>query len=193
MVYFWGLNMANFHIEGRQKTMDDIQRNFLFEVSIPNISSIVSTIKDEEELIIRAKTAAIPDKSILPIESYMFGMRSIYQGRVDMSTNLVVDFEETQDQKVVKTLYEWQNKIFNTSDVDFNNSGHSTFTGKRTGGTTTIFVKMYKYNGEMCDRIIKFVNAWPSTISEVGLDMAGNEAIRYSVTFTYDYWNLIAG
>jgi hypothetical protein len=195
-------DMPNFHIEGRMKGMKDIQVNFMFEISVPRISEIITDsniIKDEEEFIIRAKTAAIPDRSNVPIESYFMGMKQIYQGRVEYGNSLTIDFEETEDQKIVKAIYVWQNVIFNTRDAD-TNSGHSLTNGKRlgssgnqsvTGRTTDLFVKMYKYNGELCDNMIKVVNAWPSNISEVGLDMAGNEAIRYSVTFTYDYWNLM--
>lgn len=182
--------MPNFHIEGRQKIMKDLQRNFLFNVSIPEISKIVTSVKDEEEFTVRAKTASIPDKAIIPIESYFMGMKSIYQGRAEITNSLTIDLEETEDQKILKTFYEWQNKIFNTSDLT-NESGHSLVNGKRDGGTTTIYLKMYKYNGELTENMIKFVNAWPSAISEVGLDFAGNEAIRFAVTFSFDYWDLI--
>ncbi len=182
--------MPNFHIEGRQKAMKDLQMNFLFEVSIPEISKFAPSFKDEDEFIIRAKTASIPGKTIQTVESYFMGMKSVYPSRVDYSNSLTVDFEETEDQKVIKAINEWQNTIFNTVDSDAN-TGHSLAESKRNGRTTNIYLKMYKYNGQIMENMIKFVNAFPSDISESGLDFAGSEAIRYSVTFSYDYWNLI--
>lgn len=183
--------MPNFHIEGRQKAMKDIQRNFLFEVSIPEISSIVTSITDEEEFIIRAKTASIPSKSITPIESYFMSQKSLWAGRQELSHTLTVDFEETEDQKILNAMYEWQNIFINMKDDDAEGGHAKLGTTKRNGQTTNIFLKMYKYNGEMCENMIKFVNGWVSDVSEVGLDYSGNESVRFSVTFSYDYWNLI--
>lgn len=183
--------MPNFHIEGRQKAMKDIQRNFLFEVSIPEISSIVTSVTDEEEFIIRSKTASIPDRGNTPIESYFMSMKQIFPGRLEMGNTLTVDFEDTEDQKILKAITEWQDILTNTKDDDAEGGHAKVGTSKRNGQTTNIFLKMYKYDGTICENMIKFVNGFPSSRSEVGLDYAGNETVRYSITFTYDYWNLI--
>ena len=54
-----------------------------------------------------------------------------------------------------------------------------------------IYVKMFKYNGQAVDNMIKCVNAWPTSISESPLDMRGSEAIFRSVVFQFDYWDLV--
>lgn len=182
--------MPNFSIEGRLKGMKDIQRNWLFEVSIPDISNIVSTVNDEEEFIIRAKTCAIPDRTNTPIESYFMGMRQWFPGRSEFGGTIVVGFEDSEDQKIFKALYDWQNIIFNVNDADAE-TGHSLAAGKREGQTTTLYVKMYKYNGELCKYMVRVVNAWPTSVAEVALDQAGNEAVRIETTFQYDHWTLI--
>lgn len=182
--------MPNFHIEGRMKGSADILRNYNFEVLIPDISKIVTTVSNDEPLIIRAKTAAIPDRSNTPIESYFMGMTQFYPGKVTFGSTLNIEFEEGEDLIITKTLYEWQNKIFNINEDDVD-TGHALAESKRNGQTTNIYVKMYKFNGQPIDSMIKCFNAWPTSISESPLDMRGNEAIFRSVVFQLDYWRLI--
>jgi hypothetical protein len=182
--------MPNFHIEGRMKGASDILRNYNFELLIPDISNIVTTITNDEPLIIRAKTAAIPDRSNTPIESYFAGMVQYFPGRVTFGSTLNVEFEEGEDLTITKTLYEWQNRIFNINEND-EDTGHALAESKRNGQTTNIYVKMFKYNGQAVDNMIKCVNAWPTSISESPLDMRGSEAIFRSVVFQFDYWDLV--
>jgi hypothetical protein len=182
--------MPNFHLESRLRTMPDIQRDFMFEISIPEISKIVSSIKDEEQFIIRAKTASIPDKSNTPIESYFMSMTQFYPGRNTFSSTLNIDFEETEDQFVTKALYDWQNVIMNTKESD-NDSGHSMGKSKRDGQSTHLYIKMYKYNGEPMENMIKCFNAWPNSVGESPLSMNSNSAVFRNCIFTFDFWNLI--
>lgn len=182
--------MPQFSIEGRLKANKDIQRDFLFEVSFPEISNIITTISDEEPFIVRAKTASIPDRSNTPIESYFMGMTQFYPGRLNLGSVLSIDFEETEDQVITKALYEWQNQIFNIKAED-NDAGHALAESKRSGQTTNIFIKMYKFNGELMENMIRCVNAWPSTIGESPLAMSSNSSVMRSAAFQFDYWDLV--
>jgi len=183
--------MPQFTIEGRMKGMADIHRNWLFEVSIPQIANIVPSVSDEEQFIIRAKTAAIPDRTNTPIESYFKGMKQWFPGRSEFGSTMVVGFEETEDQKILTALYDWQNIIFNIKAEDAD-AGHSLAPSKRDGQTTDVFIKMQKYDGSDMNNIVRLVNGWPTSVGEAALDMAGNEAVRYECTFQFDYWDLIS-
>jgi hypothetical protein len=182
--------MPNFHIEGRMKNQRDIQHDFMFEVCIPNIASIVSSVKDDEPFILRAKTASIPDRSNTPIESYFMGMTQYFPGRLTLGSTLNVDFEEGQDQVMTKALYDWQDRIFNIDELS-DNGGHAMADGKRNGLSTDIYVKMYKYNGDLMENMIRCYNAWPTSVGESPLDMSSNNAVRRSVIFQFDFWKLV--
>lgn len=182
--------MANFTIEGRGKKMGDIARNWLYELSIPNISDVVPTIKDEEGLVIRTRSAVIPGRTNEPIESVFMGLRQQFPGKETFSHTIEVMYEESENMYVAKALYDWKQKVFNV-DPDAEIAGGSEAESKREGQSTDIFIKLYKYNHEKLDKMFRLVNCWPANVAEVTLDYTGNESIKYSVTFEFDYWVLV--
>ena len=57
--------MANFFLEGRAKTLPDLQRGWMFELLIPAIADVTGGIMgDVEDLIIRVRSAVIPGRTI---------------------------------------------------------------------------------------------------------------------------------
>jgi hypothetical protein len=50
---------------------------------------------------------------------------------------------------------------------------------------------MYKYDGSLMQQAIRFYNAWPAAVADVAMDYTGNESVKYSVTFEYDFWTLV--
>jgi len=182
--------MANFTIEGRAKAIGDIQRAWMFELSIPNIGNILSDYNDEEPLIIHSRTAVLPGRTNEPIESYFMGTKQWFPGKETFTHTFETTYEESEDQFVTKWLYAWKERIF-TVDPDGDPAGASQAPAKRQGMTTDIFLKMYKYDGSLLPQAIRFFNAWPAVVADVTLDYTGNESIKYSVTFQYDLWTLI--
>jgi len=182
--------MANFTIEGRAKAIGDIQRNFMYEVSIPNIGDILSDYNDEEPMVIRARTAVIPGRTNEPIESVFMGMKQQFPGKETFAHTFEVQYEESEDQFVAKWLYAWKEQIF-TVNPDAESAGASQAAAKRDRQATDLFLKMYKYDGSLMQQAIRFYNAWPAAVADVSMDYTANESVKYSVTFEYDFWTLV--
>jgi hypothetical protein len=178
----------NFTVEGRLGAISDIQRNFMFEVMIPDIGNMTGKAIDQEGLIIRTKTCSIPGRGQEEIESYFMGMKQLFPGRPTIPNKLTISIDETEDQIVTQALYKWRQKIFDI-DPKSTTAGYSQALNKRAM-STTINLRMYKFNGVKMPNDIVFTNAWPSECPDIELAMTANEKIAYSVTFTYDYWLL---
>ena len=166
----------------RLSALDDIQRNFYFELVMPDIGKFTSL--NQEDLIVRCKTAAIPGKSIDIIESYFMGMKQLFPGRVSFPNEMTTQIDETEDQKVYLAIRQWQNLIFSTDKTA--KLGHATVTGKLNMMSQMAYLKMFKYDGTATPYSIQFVNLWPKDIQDADLDMKSSDKISYSVKWAYD-------
>jgi hypothetical protein len=181
--------MANFSIEGRLKGLKDIERNWLFELVIPDANKLTGGIASDEDLIIRCKTAVIPGRGLDTVESNFAGMKQLFPMKPTFSNSFSVEMEETEDQKITKSLYAWRQLMFDV-DPGSAKAGVSSYATKRDA-CKDIFLLVYKYDGSIMEKKYKFVNAFPSGVEDVAMGYASNEAVKYSVTFSYDYWLLV--
>jgi len=177
--------MPQFTIEGRAKGLSDVQRNFLWELTILNFDFGESI---PEDLTLRAKSVSIPGRSIEPIETWFYGHKQKHAGRAAFPNQINVQFEETEDQKILKTFYAWFQQIHNVNPLNAFGTLSTTFMKRQY--VKRILLSMQKYNGEETKNSIEFVNAFPETMADVSLDMTGNEAVKFDITFSYDYWLL---
>jgi len=182
--------MANFTIEGRGKTMGDIQRSWMYQLSIPGIGDILSEYNDDEPLVIRTRTASIPGRTNEPIESIFMGTKQWFPGKETFTHTMEVMYEESENQFISKWLYAWKERIF-TTNPDAENAGASQAPSKREGLVTDLFLRMYKYDGTLMANSIRVHNAFPVVVADVQLDYNNNESVKYSVTFQYDLWSLL--
>ena len=184
----------NFTVEGRLSTIDDLLRNFMFEVTIPDIATMVGSEAGVgtdglmESMTIRTKTCSIPARGNEEIESFFMGMKQIFPGRPTFTNKLALQIDETEDQLVLRALTAWRNRVFDTRP-DSSTAGYSKAANKRAL-STTIILRQYKFDGTPLPNDIVFVNAWPQEVGDVELSMAGNEKVTFNVTFTYDFWKL---
>jgi hypothetical protein len=185
----------NFTVEGRLSTIDDLQRNFMFEVTIPNIAQMVGVASGitpaglMEGMTIRTKTCSIPGRGNDEIESFFMGMKQFFPGRPTFSNKLALQIDETEDQYVLTALTAWRNRIFDIRQTS-DHSGYSHAANKRQL-STTIVLRQYKYDGTKLPNDIEFINAWPQEVGDVELAMAGNEKVTFNASFTYDFWRLV--
>lgn len=181
----------NMTIEGRMKTLPDIQRNWMWNLIIPGIRTVApqSAILGEEDLIIRCRSFAIPPRAIEAVESNFMGLKQYFPMRPTVGGTVDATFEETEDQRISKIFYEWSQMIFNINPTNPLTAGKSKVPFKRAVAKD-IFLIMYRYNGTPMEKAIRFVNAWPQNVSNVPLEYAGGAAVQYTVTFQYDYWTL---
>jgi len=182
------VNPANFTINGRAYKYPDIQRTFMWQLFIPNLSSVVAS--GPENLLVRCRSISIPQRSNEAITSNFMGTRQFFPGKADPGGGTVsISFEETEDMVIQNLMYEWQQKIFNTNPDSLVTAGKSQRPLKRMY-VADMFLIMYSYSGIPLRKRIKFHNAWVQQVSEVSLSYDSGEAVKYEVTFQYDYWTL---
>ncbi len=181
--------MSNFHIEDRLKNQPDIIRSYNFEVVIPEIGSVCDSIKDSEDLVIRARITSLPSRGNEKIESNFGGMKQFFPGKPTFTNTISITFEEFEDQLVSKAMYEWANRIF---DVRANTpTGGGAQVGKKRDVSKLIIVKQFDYAREDLQLSYKLHNCFIENIEEVSLDYTSNESIKIPVVFSYDFFELI--
>jgi hypothetical protein len=186
--------MPDFHIDKRLGNLPDPQKSFLWELKIPNLNGIVTSIKDTEDLTIRCRSVSIPARGNETIESHFFGMKQKFASKPTFGQTLSVMFEEFEDQLISKALYEWNNKIFDTDRTSAQSGGSKAVMKRNLGGTgyaTDLYLYLYKFDKTKLEKSVRFFNAFPQDVSDISLDYAGGDSIKYNVTFSYDYWNLV--
>lgn len=175
--------IPNFSIDGRMKDLPDIQRAFMFELLIPDLGDW-----KQEDMIVRCKTASIPARGNAPIESVFMGMKQYFPGQPLFTNVLTVEIEEHEDQKALKALYDWQQQIF---DVDpFSPTAGQSKQPTDNAVSRDITLRMYRYNGQVLEKSIKFYNSWLENVDESALAYTTNDSVRYTASFRYDYWLL---
>ncbi len=179
--------MANLTIEGRAKTLPDIQRNWMWELFIPSIANVTNGIMgDVEDLVIRARTASIPARGNEKIESQFMGMKQFFPGKPSFEHTFDVTIEETEDQIVHRALTAWQNLVFNIAP-NLSVGGQSLRPLKRDVAKD-VYLFMYKYNGDNMWERIRFYNCFIQNVGNVSLSYTENAAVTYTATFSFDFW-----
>ncbi|MFW6219521.1 MAG: hypothetical protein ACOCZ5_00180 [bacterium] len=196
----------DFTIEGRMKSMTDVQRNWMWQlVFVPN-GSIINDVLDrlrkdvfdelitDDALTLRCRSVSIPQRSTETITSDWMGTTQYTQGRPRFGNTLSVEFEETEDQVITEFLYDWQQMIF---DIEPGLVGGSSqminlVGSRRRSLSSTLYLEMFKYDGTKMKKRIKFINAWPQSVGDVLLSYGSNESVKYDVTFQFDFWKLVS-
>ncbi|MFW6219522.1 MAG: hypothetical protein ACOCZ5_00175 [bacterium] len=188
--------MSDFTIEGRMKQFQDIQRNWMWQLTLTPPPFLTETGGADEgiasDLKLRCRSISIPTRGNTEIESSWMGMKQFFQGKPEFGNTLSINFEETEDQFLTKVLYQWHQQIFNIESGE--NGGKSlqiTSGSRKRELSTDLYLEMFKYDGEKMDRRIKFINAWPKTVSDVPMSYDANESVKYDVTFQFDFWRLV--
>ena len=186
----------------------DPARSFMWTVSIPttliqniiknspktqgfsNLGGIADKILMGEDFLVKCRGASIPSKSIPPIATSFYGQKRLFPSKTEFSNVLDLDFEETEAQTFKSFFDNWQSLIHN---ANFHNNpigkiGHSSVTSLYYMGD--IKVSLINYNGMLQNKSIVFYNCWPREVKEYGLTYGSNEIIKYSVSLSFDYWQL---
>jgi len=179
----------NTTIEGRAKQLPDIQRTWNWELMIPGIGNVTKGImKNDEDLIIRVRSAVIPSRGNEPIESNFMGMKQFFPGKPTFENSFAVTIEETENQIALKALTAWQDNTFDISPTSPTGGSSSKLLKRQL--TKDVFLLMYKYNHKIMEKKIHFYNAFIQNVDSVSLDYTDNSSVKYSVTFQFDFWTL---
>lgn len=186
--------MPDFTIEGRRiKNLPDVQKTWLWEIVISNITDVVDigAADLEDDLIIRARSCSIPGRGLDQIASNFMGSTQLFPGKPTFDRSVTIDFEETEEQLISKFLYEWNQSFYDVIPGS-PNAGVARENTKREL-TRTVYLNMYQTGGgndNQLEKRIKFWNAWPSSFADVALSYDSNDSVKYSCTFAYDFWTL---
>ena len=178
--------MPSLTLESRCRHLSDPQRNFLWDVTILNFDYADG---GSEDLTLRAKNISIPGRSVESIETWFYGIKQKFAGRSAFSNQISIQFEETEDQRMLKSFYSWFQQIHNIDPMD--NLGTLSSALSKKNYAKMMYLTMYKYNGEECDKKIEFTNVYPESIGDVSLDYSDNSLIKFDCTLNYDIWKLI--
>jgi hypothetical protein len=155
--------------------------------TIPTISNEANKILVEEDLIIKCKSATIPNKAFDEISTSFFGHKKMFPSKVAYSNSVDVEYEENERQTIKRFFDDWQWAIYNADFYSGEEVGNSSYS--RDQFTTKIQLAFYGYNGIGLDKNIQFINAWPKEVKDSGVTYnGGSETVKYSVSFTYDFW-----
>lgn len=184
--------MPNFTIEGRRRQAD-IQRNWLWELVFPRLPSFAESVVGGnigEELTLQCRSISIPGRTIENVETYFLGQKQIFPGRQTFSNQIEAVFEGTEDQRIFRFFNTWMESIHNIDAFSlFGTAGVGSYLTKRDIAVP-MHLRMYKYNGSLLSRKVHFLNVFPSAIADVAMSYESNEAVKYSVTFSFDIWRL---
>lgn len=179
--------MANFTIEGRMKTLPDVQRGWMWELLIPAIADVTGGImSDVEDLIIRTRSAVIPGRTIEAMTSEFMGMKQYFPGKTTFTSTFTTSIEETQNQIVWKALKYWQNQIYLVDPVA--PTGGASQRPTKRSVAKDIFLIEYSYDGKPLDGKVRFYNAYPEGVGDVTISYEAAEQVKYDVTWRYDFW-----
>jgi hypothetical protein len=174
----------------------DLAKNYLFLVNFKFDNKTLEDLLDAEEMLLRAKTATLPSKSISELSTEFMGSKLVYPGKATVDGDLSITFDEFQDMKISRILHKWSNLVFNHAiGQDFDAQGI-------TGGAYSNYLKDYTatvivdlYDSTLTQKLpisYKFRFCWPKEIAAAELNMEGSDKIQRSVTFKYSTYEVIS-
>jgi len=149
-------------------------------------------------VIYHATAAKLPEAELGSISIPYRGRVAHYAGDRDYKPWTVTFIDDTGDNESWTAFHQWANLLSshvnntvsdptykagtNLCDITFNQlNDPSSGGGADNTGHTPI-------------RTITLKHAWPSEVGQIGLDMGeGGSLVSFSVTFTYDYYQIILG
>ena len=188
------LEGPDFSIESRAAHIQDPQRDWMFLVSIaePRFSDI-GVVRVADELIIRAKNFTMPQKNVTTHELNFYGKKQVIPIEVDYERTFNINFEESQDQFVLRNFNSWLNMFDYFSDVVTDgayNHPEGTVQNIKHDFKTTVELYMYKYNGAHEGVKVTFYNAYPTSLGGATFGHDASSKISYDIAFAYDYFKI---
>ncbi len=174
--------MANLTFEGRLSNLGDLQKTYMWELYIPAIAGIIT-----DDMLVRVRNAQIPGRTIEQITSFFMGTKQKFPGKTTFEDTFPTVFEEFEDGKVRKALHAWMEAIYKY-DAQADDGGAAS--GDKSEITGDITLRLLSTQGEKIGDI-KFFNCWPTGIAPVDLSYESGEAIKYNVTWSFDFWRPI--
>lgn len=175
----------------------DLAKQYLFQVRfLYEKNSVLSSILDTEDFMLKAKTIALPQKDFNLLETHYMGSKLVYPGKATVAGDFSVQFDEFQDMKISIALHRWSNLLFSQgfrNDIDVE--------GRITGGAMSNYAKDYTSSVEILLYDSTFKNllpikwvlyrVFPKTISSFDLTQEGDAKVTRSATFSYSNFEVV--
>lgn len=177
--------------------MQDLAKQYLFQIRfLYERGSVLSSILDTDDLMIKAKTASLPQKSFNELDTQYMGSKLIYPGKATVSGDFSVRFDEFQDLSISIALHRWSNLMFNQGFKNDISMGTQT-----TGGAASNYAKDYTataevllYDSTLNNLLpVKWViyRVWPKTINAYGLDQDAEGKVTREASFSYSNFEVV--
>lgn len=155
---------------------------------IPSLAGISQKLLVDEDLLVKCRSVAIPSKTVSQISTSFFGHKRNFPSKVEFTHTLSMEFEENEMQTIKVFFDNWISAI---EETDFNHGKNS---ASRTLAIedymSPLFLTLRQYNGLKQAKNITFYNCFPTSIGESSLSYESDGAIKYTITFNYDYYEL---
>lgn len=157
-------------------------------INVPSLGGVSSKLLIDEDLLVKCRSVTIPSKTVSQISTSFFGHKRNFPSKVEFSHVLDVEFEENEMQTIKVFFDNWISAI---EETDFRSGDEK---GKRTLSIedyqTPIYLSLLSYNGMKQAKNITFFNCWPTSIKDVALSYYDDAAIKYGVSFSFDFYEL---
>lgn len=168
------------HISKLRK-FGDVQRTWLFEIGFLGFQG-------GEDIALLARDAVWPGRDTEFIESFFLGMKENFPGKVTFGGTLDIQFEERESQIVKRTLYKWEQEMF---DVTRGHSNATATGAEKQELARDIKVSLKAYNGSNLPYSIVFRGSMIKGGQDLALSMSGGEGAIIPCSFQYDWWEMV--
>ena len=168
----------------KDKMTGDGARPNLFKVSLTGATSYFTSSGLEAEFFIRA--SSIPGATLGQVVVPYFGREVKFAGNrtfADWTATIIND----EDMQIRNAMEEWSNTIngFQTNLRKFGASSPALY-------KSTAQVTQFSKTGTPV-RVYNFVGIFPTEVSAIEMDWGTDAVSEFTVTFTYDYWEVSGG
>jgi hypothetical protein len=149
---------------------------FTFFVTIPTGLNTIGTTRD---LHLRCQTVDLPGRTIETMDVALHGQpQRHFRGRGTFQGMMAINFIETMDGLVHKTLHQWMEKVVGSTSGNGNISGNY---------ATNAVINVLDPQGNPFQQCTVF-KMWPTTIPDINLDGSnGTQPYLIQSQWAYDY------
>lgn len=156
--------------------------------TVPSLAGISQKLLVDEDLLVKCRSVVIPSKTVSQISTSFYGHKRNFPGKVEFTNTLSMEFEENEMQTIKVFFDNWISAIEETDFKHGNNSASRTLSIENY--TSPLYLTLLSYNGLKQAKNISFYNCFPTSIGESSLSYDTDGAIKYQVSFSYDYYEL---
>lgn len=165
--------MGRMSADALKNDLSNAARVCLWEVLIPNPGE-----GDPETFLLRAQSSSVPERAVGQIVIPFKQTAGIaIPGKLVYPHTWDVVFIEGEDREIFKSFYDWCDKVV-----------HAKYgVGSVSATKVDIYLHLLDTDGSVSQKV-RMIGCYPQRLSDAALDMATDDILRFTVTFSYDRW-----